>query len=589
MDTDPAELQYSIDLSFPFQDLSNDPLLKNASREIVQGVGRVPALGGIPLLARLGKGRMGTVYYCIQPGLDLEVVIRIFPFKESTPPDHLEKFRTTAEQAVQVKSAHLVGLNDVREENGIHFVVMDFIRGMSAAEFLDHVKSSGRSGTTEATALEICMAAANGLAVAHQQKLCHRDVRLKTILIPRAEDREELLPNQAKLSDLGLVTPESEAQGGQDTGSDASGRQADIQALGACLCGLLSGREADEGAGVTEQAMSKVSEQTKTLIGRCQTRNRQEWFADANELMQALSSCREALGNTQEADAQAELAVACSALRPRVPLSLSVSPDGEGDALGTGLAKQGTEEVRGLSTLGMQGRSGGSSLFSKLIVLILILCLGYGVLLALRGQSQQVSPGRDVATLRIELDGVRHADWSDEKTVEGLISDLKTLKKKYASLPETELKPLLELLYELEWHATFLRKRRTELLEQIKEVRRLTRTDPVRALDLLNEAEVFACEDPSRQAPNILESSVPDYDELHEALEAAAKTAQEQRQKKVYAERMREGKAHLAKKEWMKAMTAFQQASEARTEDMDGAMVEEGLRAAREGLTTEQK
>src|SRR5262245_30626624 len=62
----------SMTLSVPFQDLSQDKLLISAPRVTFENR-TVPALGNIPLLARLGQGGMGAVYFGLKTMLKKEV------------------------------------------------------------------------------------------------------------------------------------------------------------------------------------------------------------------------------------------------------------------------------------------------------------------------------------------------------------------------------------------------------------------------------------------------------------------------------------------------------------------------------------
>lgn len=57
-----AETSDQTQPAYAFQDLTSDPLLAQAPRTVFHRVER-PALGGIPLLAKIGRGGMATVYY----------------------------------------------------------------------------------------------------------------------------------------------------------------------------------------------------------------------------------------------------------------------------------------------------------------------------------------------------------------------------------------------------------------------------------------------------------------------------------------------------------------------------------------------
>ena len=79
----------------------------------------------------------------------------------------IERFFREAKIAAKVKSPHLVGVTDVNHESGLYFLVMEFVSGKSAGSYLRELRESGRMGLAEETALEICIAAATGLAAAH--------------------------------------------------------------------------------------------------------------------------------------------------------------------------------------------------------------------------------------------------------------------------------------------------------------------------------------------------------------------------------------------------------------------------------------
>jgi hypothetical protein len=69
----------SLGASIPVEDLSGDKLIHSA-RRTVYNEKPVPSLGGIPLLAKLGQGGMGAVYYGLHPRLNREVAVKILPF-----------------------------------------------------------------------------------------------------------------------------------------------------------------------------------------------------------------------------------------------------------------------------------------------------------------------------------------------------------------------------------------------------------------------------------------------------------------------------------------------------------------------------
>src|SRR5438132_12386903 len=78
--------------SIPTQDLSSDALVSHAPRANANGKA-MPMLGGIPLLAKLGQGGMGAVYYGIHPRLNKEVAVKVLPKQLAEQnPEAIERF-----------------------------------------------------------------------------------------------------------------------------------------------------------------------------------------------------------------------------------------------------------------------------------------------------------------------------------------------------------------------------------------------------------------------------------------------------------------------------------------------------------------
>src|SRR5947209_1140864 len=108
------------------QDLTTDALLSTAPRIPFLG-GEVPALGGIPLLTKLGQGGMGAVYFGVHPRLRMEVAVKVLPFQlASQQPALVQRFYREAQIAARVKSPHLVGVIDVNEEHGLFYLIMEY-------------------------------------------------------------------------------------------------------------------------------------------------------------------------------------------------------------------------------------------------------------------------------------------------------------------------------------------------------------------------------------------------------------------------------------------------------------------------------
>ncbi|MCX7804887.1 MAG: SUMF1/EgtB/PvdO family nonheme iron enzyme [Planctomycetota bacterium] len=344
-----------IALLFQQQDLSRDPLVFAAPRGIARGLSMpAPVLGGVLLISKIGQGGMGAVYYGIHRRLGTEVAVKVPSIHLADGnAEALGRFVREARIAARVRSPHLVHVMDVNQENGIYYLVMEFVKGRSAGSVVRDLASAGISGLSETEALDVCIAACEGLAAAHAEGIVHRDVKPDNILIPFERRRtgvtgkfsaigsdgeiETVTPpeaagasgdlawTQAKLSDLGLARTEDAdlamtatamcmgAPGymSPEQAMDArtSGPPSDVFSMGATLYALLAGKAPFSGTTVyaiieatraaphapIKALRPDVSDATARLIDRCLAKNPAMRYPDAAALLEELRICRRAL------------------------------------------------------------------------------------------------------------------------------------------------------------------------------------------------------------------------------------------------------------------------------------------------------
>ena len=324
----------SIALSVPFQDLSGDKLLISAPRTNFEGRS-VPALGGIPLLARLGQGGMGAVYFGLKLLLKKEVAVKVLPMHlAQQQPQLVQRFLREAQIAAKIESPHLILVTDVSEDGGLFYLVMEYVHGTSAGGLLKNTRQSGAQGLDEATALDICIAATTGLAAAHAAGVIHRDVKPDNIMIPKKQNAPSFAAS--KLADLGLARAD-DIGGPSLTGAQAAmgtpgymapeqalnarhaGKPADVFSMGATLYALLGGVAPFKGETATEAVIATIQKQhtpilqlranvspvTSELIERCLNKDPAKRYIDAMALQRALSVCRASLGASSAAQSDA--------------------------------------------------------------------------------------------------------------------------------------------------------------------------------------------------------------------------------------------------------------------------------------------
>jgi WD40 repeat protein len=163
-------------------DLLSDPLLSNAS--VVEGY---KVLGGVVLFHKIGRGGMGAVYRGRHLRLGVDVAVKVMAPPVGLHPTEMEsfvrRFIREAQTAAAIRHPNLIRVYDVDTDNGIYYLVMDYVDGESAGDRLRRKAVVSGGGLSEAEAVAICLGAADGLAAAHRKGIVHRDVKPENLLI----------------------------------------------------------------------------------------------------------------------------------------------------------------------------------------------------------------------------------------------------------------------------------------------------------------------------------------------------------------------------------------------------------------------
>ena len=147
-------------------------------------------LGPYEILAALGAGGMGEVYKARDTRLDRTVAIKILPGHGAGKPDARQRFEREAKTISSLNHPHICALYDVGRENGIDYLVMEYLEG----ETLQTRLAKGPLPVGEVLLYGVQIAEA--LAQAHRQGVSHRDLKPGNIILTK---------KGAKLLDFGLA------------------------------------------------------------------------------------------------------------------------------------------------------------------------------------------------------------------------------------------------------------------------------------------------------------------------------------------------------------------------------------------------
>ncbi len=96
-------------------------------------------LGEYLLIRRIGSGGMGVVYEAIQESLGRHVALKTLPHHQLGDPTRLERFRREARAAARLHHTHIVPVFGVGEHEGLHYYIMQFIRGQGLDTILREI------------------------------------------------------------------------------------------------------------------------------------------------------------------------------------------------------------------------------------------------------------------------------------------------------------------------------------------------------------------------------------------------------------------------------------------------------------------
>ena len=149
-------------------------------------------LGPYQIIAPVGAGGMGEVYRARDTRLERTVAIKVLNSSLIASPELRTRFQREAKVISQLQHPHICVLHDVGSENGIDFLVMEFLEGESLADRLQ------KAPLLVPDLLKIAIQIADALEKAHQAGVVHRDLKPGNVMLTKSG---------AKLLDFGLAKP----------------------------------------------------------------------------------------------------------------------------------------------------------------------------------------------------------------------------------------------------------------------------------------------------------------------------------------------------------------------------------------------
>src|SRR5512139_548605 len=215
----------------------------------------------------LGRGGMGEVYRATDTQTGKTVAVKALnPDVLANDPTLLERFLREGEALRQLNHPNIVHMVAAVEEQGRHYLVMEFVEGGSLRELLN---SRGSLPANEV--VKIALEVADALTRAHHLKIIHRDLKPGNILLakdgtPRLADFGIAhLQESSHITQTGILVGTVDYLSPEVCQGEPPGERSDIWAFGVMLFEMLSGKMPFEGKSLTAKITSILTQPVPDL------------------------------------------------------------------------------------------------------------------------------------------------------------------------------------------------------------------------------------------------------------------------------------------------------------------------------------
>jgi serine/threonine protein kinase len=277
-------------------------------------------LGRYALLEEIGRGGMACVYKARFQGIEgfqRTVVVKAMRSSLLNNPEIAQMFRDEAILSAQLEHPNIVKVHDFGIEEGVPYLVMDFLDGWNLERVWTRQRASGRTIPVE-SAVFVGREIANAIAYAHEFRredgrqcpIVHHDVTPSNIMLSRDGAVRLLDFGIAKVKG-GLARTTGQVLRGkygylapEQVNFGASDHRVDIFSLGIVLWEMLTGQHAFKASNDVE-TLDRISEgrvdppsrfnpnvgrDLDEIVLRALARDPRDRFATAAELSEALTA-----------------------------------------------------------------------------------------------------------------------------------------------------------------------------------------------------------------------------------------------------------------------------------------------------------
>ncbi len=169
------------------------------------------------IVKSIGRGGMAHVYLARQLSLDRDVAIKVLSPRFSSSRQFIDRFKAESKVMSLLSHPNIVTVLDCGTQDGIYYIVMEFVRGCTLDNLILQNKLKDRDWT------RIIRSCSDALSHIHGRRLVHLDMKASNILI--GEDGQVYLADFGVSRLAGRVVDTADANSSSGTASYMSPEQ----------------------------------------------------------------------------------------------------------------------------------------------------------------------------------------------------------------------------------------------------------------------------------------------------------------------------------------------------------------------------
>jgi serine/threonine protein kinase/tetratricopeptide (TPR) repeat protein len=266
------------------------------------------------VIEELGRGVMGNLYRVFDKKINEEVALKLIKPEIAADKVTIERFRKELKSARKISHRNVCKVYDLREEEGTHFVAMEYVPGEDLKSWIRMTRQLS-AGQVIFIAKQVC----EGLAEAHSLGIVHRDLKSSNIMIDKEGNARIMAfgiarsTKEKEITGKGVMIGTPEYMPPEQVEGKEVDQRSDIYSLGMIMYEMMTGRLPFEGDTSLNIALkhkteeppdprefnAQIPESLSLVMLKCIEKDKEKRYQDTKELLSGLNEIEEGI-STEE-------------------------------------------------------------------------------------------------------------------------------------------------------------------------------------------------------------------------------------------------------------------------------------------------